>query len=193
MHVGGENAGAPGDDQLGVAELFRLGAVAEAERLHETRAAGRRADGAVEPRCAQPMEETAIHAGAVQQVPWCRRSCTAGSIPGRVQPEICASLRGDGIERFIPRDALEAAFALCARRASADRASRSWRVLALQVSRHFAAQESARDRMIGIAAQVAAFAVVDIDEQRAAVRAIQRADGMANIRHVLDYTVGRFG
>jgi len=56
------------------------------------------------------------------------------------------------------------------------------RVLTLEIARHFAAQKSASDGMIGIAAQPTAFAVFDIDEQAAAIRTIERADGMADFR-----------
>ena len=41
--------------------------------------------------------------------------------------------------------------------------------------------------MIRVSTQVAAFPVFYIDEQRAAIRAIERADGMANFRHNNDY------
>ena len=34
---------------------------------------------------------------------------------------------------------------------------------------------------------MAAFSVVDVDQQRAAVRTIQRADGVADVGHLFDY------
>ena len=37
MHIRSQNVRAPGDDQLGLAELFRLGAIPEAERRHQSR------------------------------------------------------------------------------------------------------------------------------------------------------------
>ena len=40
VHVGAENVGAPGQDQLRVAELLGLGAVAHAQRLGQARHAG---------------------------------------------------------------------------------------------------------------------------------------------------------
>ena len=67
VHVGAENVGAPGQNQPRVAELLRLGAVAQAQRFGEPRLAGRRADGAVQARSAQAMKEAAIHALAVEQ------------------------------------------------------------------------------------------------------------------------------
>src|SRR6202011_5143197 len=57
MHVGAEDVRAPGENQLRVAELLGLGAVAEAQRCHETRGARTRADGAVEPRCTEPVKK----------------------------------------------------------------------------------------------------------------------------------------
>ena len=55
------------------------------------------------------------------------------------------------------------------------------RVFALQIAGDFAAQKSARDGMLGIAAQAGAFAVLDVDQQGAGVGTIERADGMADV------------
>ncbi len=67
MHVGAEDIGAPGDDEPGVAELFGLGAVADAEGLGHAGHAGGGADGAVQARGAEAMEEAAVHAFAIEQ------------------------------------------------------------------------------------------------------------------------------
>jgi len=67
MHVGAEDVGAPGDDQFGMAELLGLDGMAHAQRVAQTRYTGGGADGAVEPRCAQAVEKTAIHARAVSR------------------------------------------------------------------------------------------------------------------------------
>ncbi len=66
VDVGSENIRAPGDDELGVPELLRLGAVADAERFGHAGHAGGGADGAVEPRRAQAMEKAAVHAAEIQ-------------------------------------------------------------------------------------------------------------------------------
>src|SRR5882724_8221188 len=66
MDVGGEDIGAPGDDEAGMGELFGLGAVAVTECLHKTGAAGTGADGAVQAGSAEAVEEAAVHASAVQ-------------------------------------------------------------------------------------------------------------------------------
>ena len=67
VNVGAEDVGAPGNDELRVAELLRFDAVADAEGVGQAGDAGRGADGAVEPRGAEAMEEAAVHAGAVEQ------------------------------------------------------------------------------------------------------------------------------
>ena len=55
---------------------------------------------------------------------------------------------------------------------------------ALQIARHFAAQESAGDGMLGVAAQARGFAVLDGDQDRAGVRAVEGADGVTQIGHL---------
>ncbi len=95
---------------------------------------------------------------------------------------MASQARGDGVERLVPGDAFEAAFAL-----GADAPLRIEQavgmILALEVVRHFAAQESARDRMRRVAAQLRAAAVFDIDQQGAGVGAIERAHGVAGFGH----------
>jgi len=53
--------GGPGDDELRVWGGFRVGAELAAVDGDQGLAAGLRADGAVELRCAEAMEEAAIH------------------------------------------------------------------------------------------------------------------------------------
>ena len=190
VHVGAEDVGAPGEDQLRVAELLGLGAVADAQRLGQAGAAGGGADGAVEPRRAQAVEEAAVHAGAVEQ------AHGAGVAVG--QDGFRAELggdgvqaRGDGVERFVPGDALEAAFAFGARRGAADRAGARGEY---SRSRYCATLPHRKPRVTGCAGSprsLRAAAVFDGDQQGAAVRAIERADGMADFSHLNDYIVGR--
>jgi hypothetical protein len=60
-------------------------------------------------------------------------------------------------------------------------------VLAFQITRHFAAQKSTRDRMIRIPAQSrAAPVLVYVYEQRTGIRAVKRAYGMTNRRQLSD-------
>ena len=81
---------------------------------------------------------------------------------------------GDGVQRLIPADALEAAFALGAHAALRIEQAPGG-IFALQVLRHFAAEEAARDGMFGIAAQPGAAPVFHGDQNGAAVRTVQRA------------------
>ena len=57
-------------------------------------------------------------------------------------------------------------------------------IFAFQILRHFAAEETSRHRVGGIAAQFGAAAVFHRDNQRTAVRAIQRTHGVANFGHL---------
>src|SRR5258706_16297510 len=67
VNIRAQNIGSPGEDQFGVAKLFRLGGVSVPQRSGKRRAAGGRADSAVESGSAQPMEEAPIHASAVEE------------------------------------------------------------------------------------------------------------------------------
>src|ERR1035441_10514357 len=60
VDIGAENVRAPRQDQLRMPKLLRLRSVTHAQRLRQACGAGRRANGAVEPRGAQPVKETAI-------------------------------------------------------------------------------------------------------------------------------------
>src|ERR1051326_1640297 len=106
MNVGVVNSRGPGENQLRVAELLGLGAIAQAERRGERGSSGRRADRAIQPRCAQPVKESAIHAGAVQQ------SHRAGVTVGK--DRLRAELASNGaktlryrIQRFVPGTPIE--------------------------------------------------------------------------------------
>jgi hypothetical protein len=55
-------------------------------------------------------------------------------------------------------------------------------VFAVQITSDFSAKEAACDRMGGVAAKLRTAALlIDIDEERAAVRAVESADGMADL------------
>src|ERR1019366_9130477 len=81
-----------------------------------------------------------------------------------------------------PRDTLEASRALGPHAALWK--EQSLRViLAFQILRHFAAQKAARHRVLRIAAQSGGVTVLDGHHQRAAVRTVQGAHGVANFGH----------
>jgi len=125
------------------------------------------------------MEKAAVHARALQET---HRAAIAIRQNG-----FGAELGGDGfetrgnfIERFIPGDTREAALAFGAN--APQRIQKPLgRIFTLQIAGDFAAQKSAGYGMRGIAAKPGTFAIFDIDEQGAGVRAIERADGMADL------------
>src|SRR5579862_96945 len=67
MYVSAKHVRAPGDDQLGMAELLGLGAVAVAQRLHHARGSGGRANRTIQSRSPQAVEESPVHAAALQK------------------------------------------------------------------------------------------------------------------------------
>ena len=104
-------------------------------------------DGAVEPGRAQAVEEAAVHAGAVQQ------AHGAGVAVGqhRLRSELIGDrheFSGDRVQRFVPGDAGEPAVAFCAD-ALLRIEQTVRRILAVQVSGHFAAEKAASDGVIG--------------------------------------------
>src|SRR5271165_4281494 len=132
------------------------------------------------------MEETALHARALQQA---HRAGIAIRQDG-----FCAVVTGDGrqamrdgIQRFIPTDALKPSFAF-----SADPFLRIeqavGRILAVQVPGHFAAQEAAGYGMIRVAAEMAALPLFHVDEQGTAVRTVESANGVTNVGHIQNYS-----
>ena len=181
VDVGAEDVRAPGEDQLGVAELLGLGAVAHAERLRQSHAAGRGTDGAVEPRGAEAVEEAAVHAAAVEQAHGAGVAVGQDGFGAELVRDRAQAF-GDGVERFVPGDALEASRALGAH--AALRIEQPLRVIfALEILRHFAAEEAARYGVVRIAAQTGGMVVLHGDQERAAVRAIQRTHGMTDFGH----------
>ena len=182
MYVGAENVGAPGEDQPRMAELLRLGSVTHSQRLGHSRGSGSRTDSAVEARGAQAVKEPAIHARTVQQP---HGSGVAIGQDGLGSEFICdgAQTAGDGIQRFVPGDALEAPLALGPDAAlRIEQASR--RIFAFEVLRHFTAEKSAGHGMRGVAAELGGVAVVDGDQQGTAIRTVECADGTADFRHL---------
>ncbi len=134
-----------------MAELFGLGAVADAEGLGHAGHAGGGADGAVEARGAEAMKEAAVHACAVEQAHGAGVAVGQDGLGAELGGD-GAEAGGDGVEGFVPGDALEAAFAFGADAALGIEQAAGG-VFALQVLRHFAAEEAAGDGMGGVAAE----------------------------------------
>ena len=58
------------------------------------------------------------------------------------------------------------------------------RVFAIEIAGYFAAEKSACDRVPGVASELrAAAGLIDINKERAGVRAVERANGMACFWH----------
>ena len=102
MHVGAEDIRAPGDDQLRVAELLGLGAVANTERFVRRPPRRRRSrwsgPGARRPgggRKRRSMPEPL-------RIPWCRRSCKARRFGSKFRRSLEACPRW--CQRFVPGD-----------------------------------------------------------------------------------------
>ena len=109
------------------------------------------------------MEEAAVHARALQ--------IAHGAAVAVGQDGFGAELSGDGFqsrgdffERFFPGDAREAAFALWSDAALRIQQAVG-RVFAFEIASDLAAEKAARDGMLGIATQAAAFAVLDVDQE----------------------------
>ena len=89
-----------------MAELLGFGADLAAKHRDKSGLAGGRADGAVELRCAQTMEETAIHRGIVQRSQGAAvregKNCLRSEFAGNL-----AEAGDDLVESLIPGDAHE--------------------------------------------------------------------------------------
>ena len=193
------NVGRPGEDQLRVRESFGVGAELAAVDGDQGLATCLRADGAVELRGAETVEEAAIH-GTVAEL-------ADGAGVGIRQDRFGAVLAGDGgeagrdgVEGFVPGNALERlGFTAVWQRgfghagAAAHRVEQAVRrVNTVEVLRHFAAEEAARDGVIGVAAEFGGTSCfVDGDEHPAGVGAVMRADSMNSAGH--GYRVQRTG
>ena len=169
VQVRDDRVRAPDHDQLRILELLEVGADRRADGRGVAGLAGGRADRAIEQRRAEPVEKAAVHRAVLQQ------SHRAGVAvrQDRLRPVgRCGDRRkrcGDGVERFVPGDALERAFALCA-----DALHRIQHALvgirAIEVARDLGAEHAVASRMIGIA----------LDLDRAAVLAPSRASAQVS-------------
>jgi hypothetical protein len=198
MHVGAVDIRAPRNHQPGVGKVLRPRAELHPIDRFKGNAAGLGADGAVELRRPQPMEEAAIDGGKAQlaQCPsvGIRQNALRAKL-GRGALEFF----GNQAERFVPRDALEgvglaALFAAVASRAFGRAGPAPHgieqpvrRVDAAQILRDLGAEESASDRMGWVAGDLGrAFAARAVgrgqrlhrDQHAAGVGAVQRADCM---------------
>ena len=183
--------GGPGEDELRVREGFGVGAELAAVNGDEGLAAGFGANGAIELRGAETVEEAAIH-GAVAEL-----ADGAGIGVGQdrfrsVLAGDCGQARGDGIESFVPGDALEGFCFAAVRQHGFGHAGAAahgiekavGRVDAVEIFGDFAAEEPAGDGVIRVAAKLGGAAgFVNGDEDPAGVGAVMRADSMDGPGH----------
>ncbi len=178
MQIGNDRIAAPDQDQPAVRELLDVRPHRRTDRRDPAGLAGSGADGPVEERRAEPVEETTIHRAGLQKPHRSRvgvrhdRLRALGRSGNRAEPG------RDGVERLVPGNALEATLALPAH--ASHRVQHALRGIgALEVPCDLRAERSSRRRMVRRAPHLDRAAVLDRDQHRAGVGAIVRA-GAAN-------------
>ena len=174
MQIRRDRIAAPDHDQPAVLELLEVHPDRCADDRYPSRFACSRANRAVEERCAQPMEKSAIHRLTLNETHRPAIAVRHDRLRAVRRFDDGSEALCDFVQRFIPRNAREASFAF-----AADTAHRVQnaigRVRAIEVTRDFRAELSIRRRMRRIAANFDRLAVLDGDEHCARVRAIVRA------------------
>src|SRR5262249_13799810 len=108
VDIGAVDVRAPGDDVFGFGEGGDVGPHFAAEHADQSVAAGRGADGAVELRSAQPVEETGVYPLTIQVAE--RPAIRVGE--DRLRSEVLGRLlqaAGDLAQRDLPGDAIKVA------------------------------------------------------------------------------------
>ena len=178
VQVRGDRVAAPDQDQPALGVVLdmhaHLGAVGGDQRL----AAGVGADGAVQPRRTQPVEEARGHAVALHQAHGA--GVAVGQDGLRVARGDGLQPGGDGVERLVPADGLEAAAALGAH--AAQRLQHALAVIrALGIARHLGAQRAMRGRVLGVTGHADDAATLHRDLQRTGVGAVVRACALYDV------------
>ena len=174
VQVGDDRVGAPDQDQLRLVEALRVHAVAAAERRLDAGLAGRRAQRALELRGAQPVEEAPVHRAVLQHAHGAGVAARQDGLRilggGRLQA------RRDLVERLVPADAAEPAFAFLAN--SLLRIQEPvGRIGALEVVRDLGAQRALGERHRRVALDLDGDAVLHRHQHGAGVGAVVRAGG----------------
>ena len=180
MDVGREHADAPEYDHVAFLCLLRGSRQSRAHDIAVAAALSRRADGAVETRGAERVEERMT--GAVTD-----RAHRAGIGVG--QDGLGAEVIDDGLpvlgdlsDGCIPADGLETSFPLLADALQGCHDA-SLGVDGALVVGHLGAERAAREGVIGVACNVDGAAILHGDEQTAAVGAVVGADGRLDFVH----------
>ena len=174
----------PGEHQFGEAEILGGRAVFLAVYQVPGLTSGLGADGAVEAAGAQAVKETAVHGAEAEHADG---AGVGQDGLGAVQIADLLEARGNGVEGFIPGDALEglvlaAAFECTLGHAlfSAQRVEDAvGRVDAVEVLGDFSAQKALGDGLRGVALDLdGAAGFVHRDENRTGIGAVVGADGV---------------
>jgi len=171
---------APEDDELRLFEALRVHADGSTERRLQAVLAGGRAERPIEERCAEFVEETPIHRAVLHHAH--RAGITARQDGFRVLGGERLQPRGDFIQRLVPRDAAEVAFAFPA--AAPHRVLEPIRrVRALEVVRDLGTDRAFCERRLRIALDPGGDAVVDRDQHGARIGAVVRAGNLDDLAH----------
>ncbi len=174
MQVGGDGVAAPDDDELGIGHMLDVHADAGAVGVAQCGGTGAGADRAVKQRGAQLVKEARRHALALHQPHGARIAVWQDGL--RVARGDGGQAGGHGVQRLVPGNRLELAFALAAD-------PLHWReqavgvVSALRVARDLGAQHALGAGVIGISRHLGRATVFDGDEQGTGIRTIVRASG----------------
>ncbi len=187
VQVRRDGVAAPDDDELAFGEVLdvhaHLGAVGGGQRV----AAGAGADGAVESRRAEPVEEARGHALALHHAH--RAGVAVGQDGLRRARRDLAQAGGDVAQRLVPRHLHELAATLGPD--ALERPQHALGVLgALGVARDLGAQRAVGGRVVGVALQPDDLVALDGDAHRAGVGAVVRAGGLDGARGVRDRGFG---
>ena len=176
MRVGVDGVRAPVDDELALRHRQRVGPhPPPPHRVLVAERPGRGADGPVELRGAQAVEEPPVQAARLELAH--RAVIAVGQ--DRLRPVARGGDRRepvrDGVDRLVPRDGLELALAL-----GPDPLHRRHQPVGavdpIEVAGHLLAEEPAREGVFGIALQLDGHAVPDGHPHAAGVGAVERAD-----------------
>ena len=173
MAVGIDGVRTPVEKEIAISGGIGSARLPFAEGVFITDAAGGRADGSIELRRAQAMKEAPVEAVRLQLA---HRAVIAVR-QDRPRPVLRLRDRakplGDRGEGLLPSDSFESS-----RSFGTD--APQWvmkpcrSIHAIEISRHFLAKKSACEGMLLVAAEVDCLAVLDGDDHRARIRAIER-------------------
>ena len=173
VEIGGEQVGAPQDHEVRVLEVLGIHADRAAVGGLQRGAGGRGADRRAQARGAHRGEQARAHDPALHHALGAREVVRQHRL-GAVPLDRRAQAGRRRLDRLVPADALEAPLAL-----GADSPQRMddpvGVVQRVEVAVDLGAERAVRERIRAIAAEADGAAVLDIDQPRAGVRAVQRA------------------